>query len=291
MKTILVTGSEGQLGRKIQDLATGFPQFNFLYTDICQLDITSKESVFNFFAINNIHAVINCAAYTNVDLAEDEVEQAFLVNEKAPGYLAEASKQYNSSFIHISTDYVFDGSATAAYTEDNVTNPVSIYGKSKLAGEKLVMNNNPDSIIIRTAWLYSEYGKNFAKTILKFAQERDSLNVVNDQIGSPTYAGSLAKAILEILCKSINLGIASKSGIYHFSDLGVCSWYDFATYLLKQKNILTPIEAVPSTEFKTKAKRPSYSVLDKSKIIEAFDLKIPYWTESSCEMLYKYQLP
>lgn len=290
MKTILVTGADGQLGRKLKDLAPNYEHFRFLFTDICQLDITSQESVSNYFRINNIHVVINCAAYTNVDLAEDEKEKAYLVNEKAPAYLAEACKQYNSLFIHVSTDYVFDGSAKVAYSEKSVTSPVSVYGKSKLAGEDLLMKNNPYSIIIRTAWLYSEYGKNFAKTILKFAQERDSLNVVYDQIGSPTYAGTLASAILEIVNQSSENTMKDKFGIYHYSELGVCSWYDFATFLLKQKGIKTPINAVPSTEFKTKARRPSFSLLDKSKIIKSFDLKIPYWTDSCLKMLANYKL-
>ena len=284
MKKILVTGANGQLGRKIQDNMNILPNCEFIFVDIEDLDITNKQNINSFFHGKEIDFIINCAAYTAVDNAEDDFENAHLVNTLAPVYLAEKAKEIKAKFIHISTDYVFDGTANLPYAEDDSTSPVSVYGRTKLEGEKALLEVLPNAIIIRTSWLYSEYGKNFAKTILKFAKEKESLKVVYDQIGTPTYAGSLANAILQIV-KIYNESSVWKSDTYHYSNLGVCSWYDFAIKLLKHSNISTPIYPVLSEEFITKAQRPAYSVLNKSKIISVYNLTIPYWSDACDEML------
>jgi len=287
MKTILVTGADGQLGQKIKDYSELYPNWKFIFADFKMIDITKFDDIKNVFESETIDALINCAAYTEVDQAETDVDNAFRVNETGSDYLAQITNKYNAHFIHVSTDYVFDGSANSPYSEDDLTNPVSVYGKSKLAGEEITFKKNKNSIVIRTSWLYSEYRKNFAKTILKFAQERDSLRVVFDQIGTPTYAGNLAKAVLSVL-KNCFETKDNKAGIYHYSNLGICSWYDFAVYLLKSKNIDTYVAPVPSTEYQTKAARPAYSVLDKSKIIEKFNIEIPFWKDACDEMLDNY---
>ncbi len=289
MKTILVTGSKGQLGRKMQDAQQQFKQFNFLFKDVDDLDITSATDIESFFEDNKIDAVVNCAAYTNVDKAEDEFPQACLVNEKGPKLLAQVCDKYSIIFIHISTDYVFAGNENKPYEESFKTSPISNYGISKLKGEEAVIKATNKSIIIRTSWLYSEYQKNFALTILRLAKENNQLKVVNDQFGTPTYAGDLANAILQILTNCfININkVQEYSGIYHYSNLGVCSWYDFAVYILKQSGIKTTIIPVDTSEFKTKAQRPKYSVLNKAKIINTFKIKVPYWTDSCKIMLNK----
>jgi len=287
MKIILITGANGQLGKKIRDISSEYSQYNFLFTDVEQLDITSRKDVETFFIAKKPDAVINCAAYTNVDNAEDDFDTACLINETGPGLLAEYCNKYSAEFIHISTDYVFEGNATVPYKEIDETNPVSAYGVSKLKGELAVTRNLKNSIIVRTSWLYSEYGKNFALTILKYAKEKEQLKVVYDQIGTPTYAGDLAKAVLDMLEPCFSHNNANIYGVYHYSNLGVCSWYDFALFLLKSENIKTPVLAVDSSEFPVKAKRPSYSVFYKTKTISKFKIKIPYWTESCREMLSK----
>lgn len=284
---IVVTGANGQLGLKIKDCSEFYPDFNFLYLDIEDLDITAKSLVDNFFATHKTDVLINCAAYTAVEKAEEEPDKAELLNSKAPGYLAMACKKYGVKFIHISTDYVFDGESETPYNEFSQTNPQSVYGRTKLNGEYEVMKHNPDSLIIRTSWLYSEYGNNFVKTILRLAKEKEFLKVVNDQFGTPTYAGDLAETILEILKKSRISGIMH-SGFYHFSDLGKCSWYDFAVKILKISGINTPVMPVTGNEFPSKVKRPSYSVLDKSKIVKDFNISIPQWEISLKKMLEKY---
>jgi len=286
MFKILVTGAKGQLGRKISDNSSLISDSEFIYIDFEDLDLTNAELVDELFERHQFDFVINCAAYTAVDAAEDDKHTSKLVNTDAPAYLAKKCADCGAKFIHISTDYVFDGQSNLPYSEKTPTCPVSIYGQTKLDGENLVLEKNADSIIIRTSWLYSEYGKNFALTILRFAKERDSLNVVFDQIGTPTYAGDLADAILRIVNK-YQMEKTWLPGVYHYSNLGVCSWYDFAIYLVKSQEIDTKVSPVLSSEFKTKANRPAYSVLNKSKITNNYNLSIPYWTDACDKMLRK----
>jgi len=286
MKKILITGANGQLGRKINDLSINNSELEFIFTDLPETDITDADSIDKIFLDNQIGLIINCAAYTAVDKAEDDEENVYKANAKGPELLAKKASETGAKLIHISTDYVFDGQANTPYTETDLEKPVSVYGRTKLEGEKLAIKNSSDCIIIRTSWLYSEYGNNFAKTMLKLATEKEKLNVVFDQIGTPTYAGSLANAILQIVSDYCNSNIW-KSGNYHYSDLGVCSWFDFAVFLLKQKNLNTPIFPVRSSEFITRAQRPAYSVLDKSKIIKTYGVEIPHWTDGCLEMLGK----
>lgn len=276
---ILVTGSNGQLGQKIRNNAVSFSGFECIFTDIIQLNISSETEIDSFFALNKPDILINCAAYTAVDRAEEDRENAFLVNSLAPELLAIACKKHNTKLIHTSTDYVFDGSSSNPYHENDQVNPTSVYGLSKLDGEQRVIIALPDSIIIRTSWLYSEYGSNFVKTIIRLAHEKEFLNVVNDQIGTPTYAGDLASAILEICNQYTTSGIW-KSGTYHFSNTGECTWFDFAGEILKLKNIETPVLPVSSDKYPSKVKRPQYSVLNKSKIINEFKIEIPHWKDS-----------
>lgn len=277
MSKILVTGANGQLGRKIRDFSINFPVYEFIFSDINQLDICSYNDIDNLFSRNNIDIVINCAAYTAVDNAEEEYEQAYNTNCIAVENLAKASLKYGFKVIHISTDYVFDGSSNIPYNEKQPTNPLGNYGKTKLEGEKVLLKTNPDSIIIRTSWLYSEYGNNFFKTMIRLGKEKDELKVVFDQIGTPTYAGNLAEIILTIIMEYYE-NYNWKSGIYHFSNQGVCSWYDFAYEILILSQINTFLNPVLSHEFPTKAVRPKYSVLDKTKITSAFNYAIPHWT-------------
>lgn len=284
MVKILVTGAKGQLGRKISDNSSIVSDSEFIYVGIDALDLTNVEQVDELFKSHQFDFVINCAAYTAVDAAEEDEQTAKLVNTDAPAYLAKKCADCGAKFIHISTDYVFDGQSNVPYSENTPTCPVSVYGQTKLDGENLVLERNADSIIIRTSWLYSEYKKNFVLTILRLASERDSLNVVFDQVGTPTYAGDLADAILAIVNNN-KLTKTWAAGVYHYSNLGVCSWYDFAIYLVKSLNLNTTVNPVLSSEFKTKANRPSYSVLDKSKIVNTYNLSIPYWTNACDKML------
>ena len=291
MKNILITGANGQLGQKIKDGAHIYNNFKFYYTDIDQLDILNYNQLEIFIKDNKIDFVVNCAAYTAVDLAETEIEKACKINIIAPKYLAELTKLNNTKFIHISTDYVFDGKKNTPYNEDDSTNPQSVYGKSKLEGEQNIIKENPSTIIIRTSWLYSEYGKNFVKTIINLLSEKTELKVVYDQIGTPTYAGDLANAILKIIEKFTTENIW-KSGIYHYSNLGVCSWFDFAKKIIDKYDTENKIKIIPvlSNEFKTAAQRPHYSVFDKYKIMQTYNLNIPYWEDSLNIMLKNYEL-
>jgi len=274
---ILVTGSNGQLGNELRELSSGFPQSEFLFTDENELDITSESQVREYFLVQNPDVIINCAAYTAVDKAESEEKNSFLVNSTATGFLAKASAVSNALFIHISTDYVFDGKACLPYAETDKTNPTSVYGRSKYAGELAVHQFASKAIIIRTSWLYSFYGNNFVKTILKYAIERGTLNIVSDQIGTPTYAKDLARAILKILPSAVqNSGVE----VYHYSNEGVASWYDFAKSIIEVSGISCIINPIPSKDYPQTASRPNYSVLNKSKIKERFSLEIPYWRDS-----------
>lgn len=274
MKKILVTGSNGQLGSEIKVLAHKYPNFDFIFTDVADFPLDNSSEIITNFNIIKPDVVVNCAAYTAVDKAEEDVVTADNVNHLAIATLATLCNDSGAKLIHISTDYVFDGTSPTAYKEDDQPNPQSVYGVTKLAGEIACLKNCPDSIIIRTAWVYSEFGNNFVKTMLRLMTERDSLNVVNDQIGSPTYAADLAEVILTILDSN-----KWQAGIYHYSNEGEISWFDFAKNIqeISQKNC--DIKGIPASDYPTPAQRPAFSLLDKSKIksvygIEPIDYKV-----------------
>jgi dTDP-4-dehydrorhamnose reductase len=284
MNNILVTGANGQLGSEIRDLSGSYSDCNFIFTDVAELDITNHKAVSQFIKNNSISTIINCAAYTAVDKAETETEISNQINNLAAANFASLAKENNIKLVHISTDYVFDGTSNIPYVEDVQPNPQSVYGKTKLEGENAVLNINPkNSIIIRTSWVYSSYGNNFVKTMLRLGAERDSLNIVADQVGTPTYAKDLANAILNILPK-INNNIVE---VFHFSNEGVCSWYDFAKAIFELKHMPIKVSPIASNQYPTPAKRPYYSVLNKSKIKEKYQIEIPYWKDSLIECLNK----
>ena len=277
MNNILVTGSEGQLGSELRAIAFRFTQYNLFFTNRLTLDISDYSAVKSFTDTNKINTIINCAAYTSVDSAESQSKLADAVNHLAVANLAKIAKQNNIKFIHISTDYVFDGNSQRPYNENDTPNPQSVYGQTKLDGELAMQKINPaNSIIIRTSWLYSKLGNNFAKKIIALAKTKDNLNVVSDQIGSPTSAVDLAAAIFTILPKIKNNSVE----IFHYSNEGLCSWYDFAQEIFRIKNIKTLVNAVKTSEFPMLVKRPTYSVLDKSKIKTRFDVEITSWKVS-----------
>lgn len=261
MTTVLVTGANGQLGKSIHRIASNYPELKFIFTDVADLDITNSEAVDAFFQSNKIAYCINCAAYTNVDKAEEEVDKAFLINATAAKNLAESCKNFGAVLIHVSTDFVFDGTKETPYTEEDTPNPLSVYGKSKLKGEAYIQKIWDKHFIVRTSWLYSEYGSNFVKTMLRLAETRDEISVVNDQIGSPTYAGDLASFLLEIIDKP-----SKDYGLYHYSNGGSISWYDFAVEIFKQHKKAVRVVPIPTTAYPTAAKRPAYSVLDLQKV-------------------------
>ena len=272
---ILVTGANGQLGNEMQRVAKTSSN-HYIFTDVAQLDITDREAVLRAVKDNSIQVIVNCAAYTNVDKAEDDRETADLINNKAVENLAIAARENDATLIHISTDYVFKGDRCTPCREDWETDPLGVYGITKLAGEKSIERTGCRHIIIRTAWLYSPFGKNFVKTMQKLTAEKDSLKVVFDQVGTPTYAGDLADAITRI----IETGQLGKQGIYHFSNEGVCSWYDFAREICELSGNTCNIQPCHSDEFPSKVKRPHFSVLDKTKIKDTFGIEVPYWKDS-----------
>ena len=272
---ILVTGANGQLGNEMQRVAKTSSN-HYIFTDVAQLDITDREAVLRAVKDNSIQVIVNCAAYTNVDKAEDDSETADLINNKAVENLAIAARENDATLIHISTDYVFKGNRCTPCREDWETDPLGVYGITKLAGEKSIERTGCRHIIIRTAWLYSPFGKNFVKTMQKLTAEKDSLKVVFDQVGTPTYAGDLADAIARI----IETGQLGKQGIYHFSNEGVCSWYDFAREICELSGNTCNIQPCHSDEFPSKVKRPHFSVLDKTKIKDTFGIEVPYWKDS-----------
>lgn len=279
---ILITGSNGQLGSELRELSGAYPQYEFIYTDEKELDITNESLIDDFFSVNRPDVVINCAAYTVVDKAESQEKTAFLINSNAVGFLSRASARFNVLLVHISSDYVFDGRAFTPYSELSGTSPVSAYGRSKSAGELAIHQFGSNALIIRTSWLYSEFGNNFVKTIRKHAKERSLLNVVYDQIGTPTYARDLAQIILNILPSAIKTkGIE----VFHYSNEGVASWFDFAKAIVKFSRIECQINPILSKEYPQAATRPMYSVLDKSKIKEKYSLIIPYWRDSLRECI------
>ena len=278
---ILVTGSNGQLGSEIRELSSNY-SYTFFFTDRTNIDITSKDSISSFCQTNNINIIINCAAYTAVDKAELDELNADLVNRKAVKKLALVSSELNIKLIHISTDYVFDGKNFKPYCEEFQTNPQGVYGKTKLDGENEMRDINPkNSIIIRTSWVYSSFGNNFVKTMLRLGSEKESLGVIFDQVGTPTYARDLAKTILDILPKIEN----SKVEIYNYSNEGVLSWYDFAKEIMKMAKLDCKINPIETFQYPTPAKRPHYSLLNKSKIKSTFNIEITYWKDSLDECL------
>lgn len=279
---ILVTGANGQLGNEMQILAKENLLHTYYFTDVQELDICDKEAVWNFISENKIELIVNCAAYTAVDKAEDNPELARQLNSEAPKEMACAAQACGAAMIQVSTDYVFDGTAHIPYTEDCAPCPDSVYGSTKLAGEQAVMEHCEQAAVIRTAWLYSTFGNNFVKTMIRLGKERDSLGVVFDQIGTPTYAHDLARAIYAMIDKGV------VRGIYHFSNEGVCSWYDFTLAIHRLAGITScKVTPLHTAEYPAKANRPHYSVLDKTKIKATYGIEIPHWEESLKNCLKK----
>ncbi|MGY5355734.1 dTDP-4-dehydrorhamnose reductase [Wenyingzhuangia sp. IMCC45467] len=284
MNNILVTGANGQLGSEIQKLSKNYNQHTFFFTDVTNLDITDVEKVREFCSINLIKTIINCAAYTAVDKAEEQTDICNAVNHIATINLSTVAKELNIKFIHTSTDYVFNGNSFTPYKEDDITNPINVYGKTKWLGEQAMIEINPKhSIIIRTSWVYSTFGNNFVKTMLKLAKTREQLTIIADQIGSPTYAHDLAKTIIEILPKVTN----DRVEIYHYSNEGICSWYDFAFEIFHQTNTNCKVLPIETKDYPTAAERPLYSVMNKSKIKNTFGIEIPHWKTSLANCLKK----
>lgn len=275
MKSVLVTGANGQLGIALRKISNGLNGFEFHFTDVDTLDICDKSQLKAFVKSNDIDVIVNCAAYTAVDKAEDDVDLCMRINRDAVRHIGEVATLAGAQVIHVSTDYVFDGYGVRPYREDDPTGPDSVYGMTKLAGEKALVSVCDDSMIIRTAWLYSETGNNFVKTMLRLGAERDTLGVVADQTGTPTYVGDLADAIKVVL-------VAERfvPGIYHYADEGVCTWYDFAVKILEMAGVVCDVKPLTTAEYPTRARRPAYSVLDKSKIKKVYGVQIPAWEES-----------
>jgi len=277
-KTILVTGANGQLGKEFRALAASYPQYDFLFASKEDLAVENAEAVKKYFTENAIDFCINGAAYTAVDKAETEKETAFLINGTAVGNLAAVCKQFKTQLIHISTDYVFDGNSQQPYKETDATNPLSVYGQSKLKGEKLAVDNDPSVIIIRTSWVFSSFGNNFVKTMLRLMKERESINVVNDQQGCPTYAADLAQCIMKIIEKHAAFHIPYP--VFNYCNEGVISWYQFAMAIKELSNSNCIVNPIPTSGYPTPAKRPSYAVLNTERIKEVFAVVIPNWRES-----------
>ena len=275
MQKILVTGSNGQLGNEIRVVSSRHTNFEYFFTDVDELDICNKQALETFVAENGINIIVNCAAYTVVDKAEEDVELCFRINRDAVKNIGEVAQKNNIKVVHVSTDYVFDGTNHLPYTEDMPVCPATIYGKSKLEGEQALMQVCENAIILRTSWLYSSFGANFVKTMLKLGAERDTLNVIFDQIGTPTYAADLAEAILQIV-NSDNF----VSGIYHYSNEGICSWYDFTKAIHRLAGICCNVQPIETKDYPAKTPRPHYSVLNKTQIKSTYKITIPHWEES-----------
>lgn len=276
---ILVTGANGQLGNEFRKLSRNYPQFDFLFTDVVELNICDRAACIAYVAAHRPLFVVNCAAYTAVDKAEEEKEKSWMLNVSAVENLRDACAGQGVHFIHISTDYVFDGRNYKPYTEEDSVCPQSEYGRSKAAGEQAALAYDK-SIVVRTAWLYSEFGINFMKTMLKLGAERPLLKVVFDQIGTPTLAMDLANALLQIIQKVVSGEKAFVPGVFHFSNEGVCSWYDFATTIMQLKGLACKVLPIEGKDYPTLAQRPHYSVLNKAKIKATYDIEIPYWVDS-----------
>ena len=280
MKNILITGANGQLGNEMRVLSAEYPEYAYFFTDVAELDICDEQAVMEFVQANDIHVIVNCAAYTAVDKAEENVELCTKLNADAVGYLAKAAEACGAEFIQISTDYVFDGTAHVPYRESASTCPNSVYGHTKLAGEQNALTLCSRSMVIRTAWLYSTFGNNFVKTMIRLGRERDSLGVIFDQVGTPTYARDLARAIFVAICQGV------VPGVYHFSNEGVCSWYDFTKAIHRLAGIADcKVKPLHTEEYPTLAKRPHYSVLDKTKIKKIYNTEVPYWEDSLKECI------
>ncbi|HZY83017.1 MAG TPA: dTDP-4-dehydrorhamnose reductase [Cyclobacteriaceae bacterium] len=289
MKRILVTGGNGQLGSELKDLSSKHTSFQFTFVDIAELDLLNEKAVRDFLAESRFDFIINCAAYTAVDKAEEEKELCRKVNADAVKLLAVLSKEHDSRLIHISTDYIFDGEFNQPIDENATPRPLSVYGVTKLEGENQVLNELKDAYIIRTSWVYSTYGKNFVKTIAGLAKQRPELGVVCDQYGTPTYARDLAVAIMSII-NSIVDKKADQPGVYHFTNEGAISWYDFAVAIKDHYGFNCNVKPIKTHEYKTAAARPKFSVLDKTKIKKTFALEIPHWSQSLKECLNKLAL-
>jgi dTDP-4-dehydrorhamnose reductase len=284
---ILVTGSNGQLGSEIKDIVANYKDFCFFFRDLPALDICNSKQLARFFTENSIDTVINCAAYTNVDKAEEDTEIAEKVNATGVLNLVNAVEKVQGKLIHISTDYVFDGSNFLPYQESDEVNPIGVYGNTKRRGELAVINSGIDGIVIRTSWLYSAYGNNFVKTMLRFGNERDELDVIFDQVGTPTSASDLAKTCLDILTYKKDAKINSKGNIYHFSNEGVASWYDFAVAIMEFGKVDCQVKPIQTKDYPTLAKRPPFSVLNKTKIKTDFQIEIPYWRDALVACIQK----
>jgi len=284
MSNILVTGANGQVGSEIQELSSTYHDNTFTFTDRTQLDITNKEAIKRIVEKERIDVIVNCAAYTAVDKAETDEENTDKINHQATKNLAEIAKEKNLKLIHISTDYVFDGKNYKPYEEDDQTNPNSIYGKTKLSGEQSIQEISPkNTIMIRTSWVYSSYGANFVKTMLNLGKTKEKLTVINDQVGTPTYAKDLAKAILDIIPQIDN----DKPEIYHYSNEGVLSWYDFAKEIMKMAKLRCKIDPIATKDYPTPATRPHFSLLNKAKIKQRYQVEVPFWKDSLYECLVK----
>lgn len=286
LPSILVTGANGQTGSELKKISTTFPQYVFTFLTREELPLEEPERISSYFKSHKYDFLINCAAYTAVDKAESEKELAYRINATAVGELAVICRDNNTKFLHLSTDYVFDGDAKAPYKVDATTNPQTVYGASKLEGERLTFEFNSDAIIIRTSWVYSSFGKNFVKTMVKLMKEKEEINVVNDQFGSPTHAKDLAEIIMKLISS-----VQWYEGIYHFSNEGVISWYDFAIAIKKLSGSNCRINPIPTSAFPTPAKRPAYSVLEKRKIQQHYGIQFRNWEESLAEFFREIKIP
>lgn len=289
MSVILVTGAKGQLGNELQLLAGAYPQFSFYFTDLEELSITDEAAIQQEFEKWKPAYCINCAAYTAVDKAEENIDICRLINATAVGYLAKACQTHGAKLVHVSTDYVFDGTKNEPLTEADKPNPQSAYGSTKLEGEELASTFNPDALILRTSWVYSSFGNNFVKTMMRLMNERESLNVVSDQIGSPTYAKDLAEAILEIIAQHRLQPNIWKPGIFHFSNEANISWFNFAETIKEITGSTCLVNPIPTSAYPTPANRPMYSLMDKSKFVSAFGIALKPWKESLKACILKLQ--
>ena len=287
---VLITGSNGQLGSEFKDLASDYENLEFVFKDLPELDICDLEALNTFIIDKKINVVINCAAYTAVDQAEENPEIAEQVNAKGVLNLVNALKKVNGKLIHISTDYVFDGNSFLPYQESDEVNPIGVYGNTKRNGELAVINSDIDAIVIRISWLYSSYGNNFVKTMLRLGNEKENLGVIFDQVGTPTYARDLAKTCLDILLDESSDNISMKGKVYHYSNEGVSSWYDFASTIMEFGSLDCTVRPIETKEYPTSAKRPHYSVLNKSKIKIDFNIEIPCWRDSLEKCIEKIKM-
>jgi dTDP-4-dehydrorhamnose reductase len=284
---VLVTGSNGQLGSEIRELEANYKKLDLVFKDLPGLDICNFNLLQSFIVDNNINVVINCAAYTAVDKAEQDAKIAEEVNSIGVSNLVNTLEKVNGKLIHISTDYVFNGDHFMPYNESDSVSPIGVYGKTKRAGELAVINSTLDAIVIRTSWLYSSYGNNFVKTMLRLGKQKEELGVIYDQVGTPTYARDLAKVCLEILCVADSVNISKNGNLYHYSNEGITSWYDFAISIMKIGGENCKVNPIQSKDYPTLAKRPQYSVLNKFKIKKDFKIEIPYWKDSLKDCIEK----